>query len=208
MSVDQLILDEERASARGVIAIEGVSLVGKSTLVERLREALPDARYFPCYVEGLKQDRVPAFDPGSSAGQLEAFETFMAVESSRYRQLVNKTKLAVLDRSVDTLIAHAHALDAICGYRSELEVRRRLRSRNWIQPDVTVMLRADLHQLAIRRKARPSLPPGYSDSAYVDLFEEHFASTPVTRRVIQIDCGEPADTTLRRIIGIIGSKEH
>ncbi|MFF3979694.1 hypothetical protein [Streptomyces sp. NPDC001828] len=140
-----------------VIAFEGPSYGGKTTAIDHLRSTLdPNCVLFcDCYVRSIphRQD-IPRPSTQSADEQLRAFETFMRIEEARATLLARrpKTRLAVLDRSVDTLLAHAHALDAMYGYGVLDRARWRLGALPHLRPDHTLYLDTSPEVLSLRRK--------------------------------------------------------
>lgn len=59
----------------------------------------------------------------------------MDIENARVRAaLASARPVAILDRSVDTLLAHAHALDAMFGYDVHDQLRDRLQELPFLRP--------------------------------------------------------------------------
>lgn len=139
-----------------ILALEGSPLTGKSTLGRRLLTSIKRAVYFPDYVEMLNWQDIPPFDPGSTLAQIAAFKTFMKAESCRASIVHNNPdlKLVILDRSVDTLLAHAWALDEILDYHSYPVCSRLLYDMGYLTPDITILLSADRVTLEHRFAAR------------------------------------------------------
>ena len=140
-----------------VIALEGPSYAGKSTAIAHLRQQGIEDRVFvsDCYVDhiGHRQD-IPPVRTASAAAQLAAFEMFMSIEGIRVRRALAGAKpVVLLDRSVDTLLAHAHALDALFGFDVHHQLRDRLQELPFLRPDHTLYLDVPAEVLSLRRKA-------------------------------------------------------
>ncbi|MEV8397201.1 dTMP kinase [Streptomyces niveus] len=185
-----------------VIAIEGPSYAGKSTAIRHLRRrGYEDRAYIAnCYVKQIgRQDVVPPARTASAAEQVAAFDTFMAVEEARVRTaLVGAKPFVILDRSVDTLLAHAHALDALFGYAVQHRLRDRLQVLPHLRPDHTLYLDVPAEVLGLRRKTsgHTAAEPDYflHEPAFLTHTRDYFlthARPPVSREVTVI----PADTS-------------
>ncbi|MFI5705216.1 hypothetical protein ACIA78_34900 [Streptomyces xanthochromogenes] len=140
-----------------VIAFEGPSYGGKTTAIGHLRHTLnPNSVMFcDCYVRSIPRHQgIPRPSTRSADEQLRAFETFMRIEEARVTRLARRpeTRLAILDRSVDTLLAHAHALDAMYGYGVLDLARQRLNALPHLRPDHTLYLDASAEVVGLRRK--------------------------------------------------------
>lgn len=185
-----------------VIALEGPSYAGKSTAISHLRSRgiEEQAFVFDCYVKDIAhRDDIPPARTGSAAAQLNAFEKFMEIEETRVRRALASAKpVVILDRSVDTLLAHAHALDALFGYDVHHQLRDRLQQLPFLRPDHTIYLDVPAEVLGLRRK-RAGHTAAESDyffhqPAFLDHSRDYFlsgAQPPVSREVIAV----PADTT-------------
>src|SRR5262245_19964198 len=98
-----------------IFCLEGPSCAGKTTTIRRLQELhpMPDTLFLKCYVENfLRVQDIPPPRTGSAGEQLAAFHLFMEIEAERFAQAATGSyQFVILDRSVDTLMAHAYALD-------------------------------------------------------------------------------------------------
>ncbi|NBE49895.1 hypothetical protein [Streptomyces boluensis] len=185
-----------------VIAIEGPSYAGKSTAISHLRACGIEKRAFvsDCYVRHIAhRDDIPPAFPGSEVAQLAAFERFMGVENARVHAARASAKPVVLiDRSVDTLLAHAHALDAMFGYAVHHQLRDRLQALPFLRPDHTLYLDVPSEVLSLRRKlaGHAAAESDYflHDPAFLTHARDYFVSgaqPPVAREMTVI----PADTS-------------
>ncbi|WP_055529569.1 hypothetical protein [Streptomyces graminilatus] len=140
-----------------VIALEGPSYAGKSTAIAHLRQQGIEDRAFvsDCYVDHITPGQdIPPVRTASAAAQLAAFETFMSIEGVRVRRALASAKpVVLLDRSVDTLLTHAHALDALFGFDVHHQLRDRLQQLPFLRPDHTLYLDVPAELLSLRRKA-------------------------------------------------------
>src|SRR5215204_242294 len=99
-----------------IVALEGPSFAGKTSTMSALQPLLGSLTVvsYDCYVDEIASDNVPPAYTRSAAEQLSAFELCMQIEATRVvdlRDRANGVDLVILDRSVDTLLAHAYALD-------------------------------------------------------------------------------------------------
>ncbi|MEV7978424.1 hypothetical protein [Streptomyces sp. NPDC086519] len=112
-----------------------------------------DALFLRCYVEHIPRAQdVPPPRTKSAAKQLAAFSVFMGIEAERVAQAMRDPHhLVILDRSVDTLMAHAYALDHLFGFQVYGQVRKLLWELPYLRPDHTIYLDASLKILQMRR---------------------------------------------------------
>lgn len=139
-----------------IIALEGPSYAGKSTVIRHLRHTALGSQAFvsDCYVKHIAhRDDIPPARTDSAAAQLAAFERFMEIEAARVAEAVASGRcLVILDRSVDTLLAHAYALDALFGYSVHHQLRDRLTTLSFLRPDHTLYLDVPAERLHLRRR--------------------------------------------------------
>ncbi|MGO4299389.1 hypothetical protein [Leifsonia sp. RAF41] len=162
---------------RSILAIEGPSLSGKTTLIARILAAHTQVFHFGCYVEALGASPIPPFDPGSTAGQVEAFLVFAQVEAERSAKLalLDPAYSVLFDRSIDSLLAHAYALDKLRRYDSLPRVRDLAAQLPVSVPDATFFLDAAPSLLRSRLETRMgALPPMFIDDEFVAAFKEFF----------------------------------
>jgi thymidylate kinase len=104
-----------------ILAIEGTSFAGKTTLIKELSKFFKeeDFRYLPCYVKALKikdsQCPIPLGLLPDIESQVKATSLFLEVEKDRYNifgnNLRKEKKLTIVDRSIFTLMAHSYAIE-------------------------------------------------------------------------------------------------
>ena len=185
-----------------IIALEGPSYAGKSTAIQHLRNCRIEERAFvsDCYVKHIAhRDDIPPARTDSAAAQLAAFETFMDVENARVQAAsAGARPVAILDRSVDTLLAHAYALDALFGYDVHERLRDRLQELPFLRPHHTLYLDVPAEVLSLRRKTagHAAAESDYflHEPAFLAHTRDYFVSgarPPISREVTVI----PADTS-------------
>ncbi|MBT2677268.1 AAA family ATPase [Streptomyces sp. ISL-14] len=184
-----------------IIALEGPSYAGKSTAIRHLRTRGIEERALvsDCYVQHIARHAdIPPARTASAAEQLAAFETFMRIEKTRVHQAHASAKpVILLDRSVDTLLAHAHALDALFGYDVHHRLRDRLQELPFLRPHHTIYLDVPAEELSLRRKTagHTAAETEYflHEPAFLAQARDYFvaaAQPPVSREVTVV----PADT--------------
>lgn len=180
-----------------IVALEGPCLAGKTTVTSQLLKLLAARKplAFPCYVAELA---VPAPDPVAPTRdeQLAATKLFLQVETQRFARVrLAAPELVVLDRSVDTLAAHALGVSRYPGgsdgYFDTLAVIG-AESRKLV-PDLTLFLVVPHAELLVRSSSFPHLPPVYYDPAFLSGFTDHFKrSERFARELVFVDAlGDP-----------------
>ncbi|MFD5425520.1 hypothetical protein [Streptomyces sp. NPDC127084] len=166
-----------------ILGLEGPSYGGKTSALGRLRRvpAMQDAMFFSCYVKSFaRREDIPPPSTQSAAEQVEAFMTFMEIEAERVRVARRHGGLVVLDRTVDTLLAHAHAVDEIHGFGVLPELRQRVEEMPHLRPDCTLYLDVAPELLHLRRKAagHHEVEQEYflHDPAFLARFRDYFCS--------------------------------
>ncbi|MGW8984388.1 hypothetical protein ACWGQ9_17220 [Streptomyces parvus] len=185
-----------------IIALEGPSYAGKSTAIRHLRRTAPGSRAFvsDCYVKHIAHRAdIPPARTDSAAAQLAAFERFMEIEATRVAEVATSGRqFVILDRSVDTLLAHAYALDALFGYGVHHQLRDRLETLSFLRPDHTLYLDVPAETLHLRRKTsgRTAAESEYflHEPGFLHHARDYFVQTPrrpVTREltVLAADAG-------------------
>ncbi|MEU9373707.1 hypothetical protein AB0D94_08070 [Streptomyces sp. NPDC048255] len=192
-----------------IVATEGVSCTGKSTLASELGRRL-GYPVIGCYrhVTG-NPDALGAPEARSAAELLAALEAHLVVEQTRNeraREAVAVYGGVVLDRSADTLLAHLSAIDALHGFGALTAGRRRVKeavSAGAVAvPDLTLLLTARPDTLAERARERPGLPEIYYNQAFAEHFARHFEE-PVAARVVRVDADLPALKVAQDALGHI-----
>ncbi|MGW7410211.1 hypothetical protein ACWGI9_42175 [Streptomyces sp. NPDC054833] len=146
---------------------------------------MQDALFFSCYVKSFaRREDIPTPSTQSADEQVEAFMTFMEIEGERVRAAHRHGGLIVLDRTVNTLFAHAHAMDELYGFGVLPELCRRAEEMPHLRPDHTLYLDVTPELLHLRRKAagHHEVEPEYflHDPAFLAHFRDYFCR-PVHR---------------------------
>ncbi|PKV89920.1 hypothetical protein [Streptomyces sp. TLI_146] len=180
-----------------ILGLEGPSYGGKTSALGQLRwvPAMRGAMFFPCYVKSfIRREDIPTPSTRSADEQVEAFMKFMEIEANRVHAARQHGGLIVLDRTVDTLLAHAHAMDEMYGFEVLPELRRRVQDLPHLRPDHTLYLDVAPELLHLRRKAagHHEVEPEYflHDPAFLSHFRDYFcrpADRPVARETAVAD---------------------
>ena len=186
-----------------IICLEGPSYGGKTTAIGHLRttpELADRAVFLGCYVRHLRRTHpIPPARTYSASEQFAAFETFMTAETDRVAQAAeNSGRLVILDRSVDTLMAHAYAMDQLYGFRVHAQVRRRLEELPHLRPDHTIYLDVSAETLRRRRRTEAgSLAESeyfLHDAAFLAQARAYFLDKPqppITRQITVLPADAP-----------------
>lgn len=176
-----------------IIGLEGVSCVGKTSLAARLAVEW-GAVLVPCFYRAAADPALlPSIDPATAADQLKALEVLLEVEERRravVAQAVQDGKPVVLDRTVDTLLAHAHAIGRLRGFDCDAEARTAVLATSPVEPDVTLLLTVDFAERARRAKHRPGMPQLLYEETFTGLFHEYFRE-PLVQCCITVDASDP-----------------
>lgn len=201
-----------------MIGIEGVSCTGKTTLAaalaRRLAATMPgpagEACVVPCYYHAAPDPQVLSNpDVRDEAGQLAALAALLSVEqlrSQQARRALGQGRTVVLDRTVDTLLAHVRGAGRMRGLDAAVPARALVNaaiSRGDVAvPAVTLLLEAGHETLARRAAARPGLPLLYYDEDFTCGFNGHFTD-PITPCCLVIDAAAGADAVAEQAWGLL-----
>ncbi|MFJ2578397.1 AAA family ATPase [Kitasatospora aureofaciens] len=183
-----------------ILGIEGVSCVGKTTLAAQLTPHLNQPAVIPCYFHASPDPTLlPAPEPFTAEHQLANIAQFLDVEDlrlARARQALAEGRDVILDRTVDTLLAHAHAVGRMNGFDCDDQARRLVISRPVAMPDLTIVLTADPDVLARRARLRKGMPTIFYDRHFSEHFNAYLAH-PLAPAVAVLDTAadSPGDLT-------------
>ncbi|KOV36488.1 hypothetical protein ADK60_07065 [Streptomyces sp. XY431] len=187
-----------------ILGIEGVSCVGKTTLAAQLAPHLNRPAVIPCYYHASPDPTLlPAPEPFTAEHQLANIAQFLDIEDlrlARARQALAEGRDVILDRTVDTLLAHAHAVGRMHGFDCDDQARRLVTSRPVAMPDLTIVLTADSDVLARRARLRKGMPTIFYDRHFSEHFNSYLAH-PLAPAVVLLDAakGSLDDLTARAL---------
>ncbi|MEV7118262.1 AAA family ATPase [Kitasatospora griseola] len=187
-----------------ILGIEGVSCVGKTTLAARLATHLNRPAIVPCYYHASPDPtRLPAPEPFAADHQLANIAQFLDIEDlrlARTRQALAEGRDVILDRTVDTLLAHAHAVGRMNGFDCDDQARHLVTSRPVAMPDLTIVLTADPDVLARRARLRKGMPTIFYDRHFSEHFNAYLVH-PLAPAVVLLDAtsGSLDDLTARAL---------
>ena len=183
-----------------IIGIEGVSCTGKTALAAALAAALGNPPVIGCYYH-CAPDPAQLPNPETTTGeeQLAGLQMLLRVEKLRYDKAMTAISSGgdvILDRSVDTLLAHTHAIGRLHRFDVDDDARTLVQSHKVIIPDLTILLHAHPDTLSHRAAQRVNMPPIYYDPQFTAYFHEHFAH-PLTHQLVRISTDLPLPDTLK-----------
>ncbi|MEU8269873.1 AAA family ATPase [Sphaerisporangium sp. NPDC049002] len=195
-----------------IIAIEGVSCTGKSTLAARLADMF-GSQVVPCFYHVASNPALLGNPLATTENeQLAALTAHLLVEAERRHQAdvaLARDGTVILDRSIDTLLAHLTAV----GQLQELDVpatvsrARRLidqavSARAAVVPDLTLVLVATPPVLAKRGATRPNVPLLYYNPAFTLHFNRYF-DDPISPRCLRLDADDDPGVVLSAALNAI-----
>ncbi|WP_329581946.1 hypothetical protein OG500_19270 [Kitasatospora sp. NBC_01250] len=187
-----------------ILGIEGVSCVGKTTLAISLTAHLHRPVVVPCYFHASPDPTLlPAPEPFTAEHQLANIAQFLDIEKLRFdrmRQALAEGRDVILDRTVDTLLAHAHAVGRINGFDCDGQARNAVANRVVAVPELTILLTTAPDVLTRRARLRKGMPTIFYDRHFAEHFNAYFDS-PTAPAVATIDTttGSPDELTVRAL---------
>ena len=189
-----------------IVAIEGVSNSGKTTLATSLGQRLA-TETVGCYQHVAEDPALLGRPLARSEDELlQALHVHLTVEEERLRlaaEAVHRTGMVIMDRSVDTTLAHLRAVGRRQGLDAEAPARSLVEARcsagTVVVPDLTLLLIASPQQLTRRAQSRPEVPSLYYAEDFATHFYGHFAE-PVAKRVVRIDADLSPDAVMLRAL--------
>lgn len=182
--------------------MEGVSCTGKSTLAANVAARL-GWQTIGCYYHVADDPSVLGAPIARSDTELlNALTAHLGIEQERHRQATAALAQdggVIMDRSVDTLLAHARAIGRLrrldVDARARAAVARQVTASAAVVPDLTLLLTAEPAALVRRAASRPGLPPIYYDPKFAEHFNGHFTD-PISPRCVRIRADAAPDQIL------------
>lgn len=178
-----------------IIGLEGVSCTGKTKLARHLAGAL-SATVVDCYFHcAPTPESMPPPESADAGHQLIAVGQLLRIEAlrvERARAALEDGGIVVLDRTVDTILAHARAVGRRHGFDCDRAARRLVEGAPALIPDLTVLLETEPSTLTERASRRRDMPEVFYRPDFATEFNEHFTD-PLARTVIRMDASRPTD---------------
>ncbi len=150
------------------IAIEGPCCAGKTTLARALVDGFADlaVAYVPCYADHVGGGRfLPPAVPRSLTEDQAGLGVLLEIEAERLAPVRSgQFDLAILDRSVHTLLAHRYAVEGLTGlpcYEPAVKTLSLSSGPGW--PDLVIFL--DVPQRAVDDRNQGKFS---ADSIFID----------------------------------------
>jgi dTMP kinase len=179
-----------------ITGIEGTTSVGKTTLATALARhwSLADPLVIPCYYHSAPDTAaLPDPDSVTAPEQIRAVLALLRIEAVRAAQArasATEGRDVIADRTVDTLLAHAHAVGRMHGFDVDTAARGLVGRADVILPDITLHLATTPSLIAERVRRRPGMPPIYYDQQFITHFDAHFDS-PYAPVCLHLDAALP-----------------
>ncbi|MEV8476220.1 hypothetical protein [Streptomyces sp. NPDC051173] len=183
-----------------ITGYEGVSCTGKTSLIAEVAAAGNDPLVVPCYYHAAP---APALLPNPVAAtaseQLEGLAVLLGVEERRRKAAEEadaEGRDVLLDRTVDTFLAHTYAIAQLHGHLIMDKARQLVCASAPLLPDLTIVLHADPAVLAARAARRPGMPTVFYAPEFTRHFEAYFHHQALTPRCIHLDSSRPTTREL------------
>jgi dTMP kinase len=192
-----------------VLGLDGVSLVGKTTLAEQFVATVRGSTTIPCFSHFLARpgDRALSYLPSTAPEELAVLSQYLFAEQrrlERLRAVENASTVIVVDRTVQTLLAHTRFLERTGGYPVFEKAQRLIRSAPHIVPDHTVLLTAAQSEIGRRVRSRPGIEPVIYGEPLAAAYVAHFHDLEVRGHpVSRVDGGEQTSEVLARVLECI-----
>lgn len=187
-----------------IIGIEGVSCVGKTTLATALATHMNAPAVIPCYYHASPDpSQLPSPQPFTFDHQLSNIAQLLDIEDLRVARAEEATlagRDVILDRTVDTLLAHAHAVGWMNDFDCDAAARHLVATRHIAMPDLTIVLTADPEVVEHRASLRENMPTIFYDRHFSQHFNAYFTQ-PLSPTVVRLDTTNTslADLTARAL---------
>lgn len=191
-----------------IIGIEGVSCVGKTTLATALGERIEGSLVIPCYFHSAADPAaLPPPVTANASAQLDSLRAFLDVEAlRRERAFAGRAddRTVILDRTVDTLVAHTRAVSVLQGFDIDLAAPQIVRLSPVIVPDITFLLSARFEVLSGRARHRRAMPEILYDPRFTAAFMEHFRN-PIADACVRLNGEQPVPFLLESVLQLLSS---
>ncbi|GIG67337.1 hypothetical protein [Phytomonospora endophytica] len=116
--------------------------------------------------------------------------------------------LTILDRSVDTLLAHAYALDQLLGFDVHRRVRARIQVLPHLRPDLTIYIDTPIDTLTARRatQGHPAELYFLHDPEFLRHTRDYFLAAPVppaSDRIITVNGNNAPDAIAAYVAAVV-----
>ncbi|WP_256790326.1 MULTISPECIES: AAA family ATPase [Frankia] len=193
-----------------IIGIEGVSCTGKTTLALALAARLGNTSVVSCYYQAAPDPSALSARPvRDETDQLALLAVHLDIEELRQRRAQTAAdggSHVILDRTVDTLLAHVRAVGLMQGLDANATARalvcRQVDRGLAVLPAVTLLLQADHQVVAARARARVGMPSLYFDADFTRGFHTHFAD-PLTPTCLPVNAAPAAGQVLDQAIRLL-----
>jgi dTMP kinase len=188
-----------------IIGLEGVSCTGKTTLARALAASaeLPEALVVPCYYHAAPDpDALPKPVADTAEEQLNGLAHLLSVEGlrlGRAQAALDEGRAVIMDRTVDTLLAHTHAVGVMRGFALDEAAHALVSASPRVTPDLTLLLQTDPGELAARAARRPGMPAIFYAPAFTADFNAYFRN-PLTPVCVRIDTGASLEDVARQAL--------
>jgi thymidylate kinase len=162
------------------IGIEGTALAGKTTLIKHLRECMPSRIVVaPEYMHfAFEGSLIPSIKPTSPSEQKRALQYFAHIEQCRLilaEAQAAPDSIILLDRTVETLMAHVYALEKWPpNFLEECWSVLEEKTKGIPQPSFTLLLTASPEVIRARGLTLRDRPELFSDMRFISRFQEYF----------------------------------
>ncbi len=189
-----------------IIGIEGVSSAGKTTLAAALAGRIDRSVVIPCYFRSVSDpSTLPPPVAENKRAQLAGLRAFLDVEEVRCDQALAGCadgRIVILDRTVDTLLAHTRAVGRLQGFDIDTTAFQIVRHSRVSVPDVTLLLTARFEVLRARAARRRAMPEIFYDPRFTTTFMEHFLD-PISHACITLDGEQPVPALLNNALDVL-----
>jgi len=188
-----------------IIGLEGVSCVGKTTLAAALSARLP-ATSVACYYHAAPDlSWLPEPAAATAAQQVDNLAMLMRIEALRRASVLAALAQGhdvILDRTVDTLLAHAHAVGRLHGFDCDDQARAVVLAHPRVVPDITLLLHADPAEVTARAARRIGMPTIFYAPEFTAHFHDYFAR-PLAPRCVRLDSTRGPDEVAERAVAVL-----